>query len=65
MEDLIKALQILMTYGNPKYPTWCEHDTLHIDINPNIVSQEDKGKLEALGIEHDDESFYSYKFGSC
>jgi len=30
MDDLIKALQILRKYGNPKYPTHCEHDTLYI-----------------------------------
>ena len=30
MEDLIKALQILLKYGNPKYPTVCEHDILYI-----------------------------------
>ena len=30
MENLIKALQILLKYGNPKRPTHCEHDELTI-----------------------------------
>lgn len=30
MEDLIKALQIFMKYGNPAYPFHCEHDILYI-----------------------------------
>ena len=38
MEDLIKALQILLKYGNPKYPTHCEHDELSFHgIEPAIL----------------------------
>lgn len=71
MEDLIKALQIFLKYGNPKYPTHCEHDTLYVDINPIFVSNEDKEKLEELGFKaakEDDEEFvggfYSFRYGS-
>ena len=42
MDDLIKALQILRKYGNPYYPTNCSHDLLHVDISPDLVSDEDK-----------------------
>jgi hypothetical protein len=28
MEELIEALQILLKYGCPQFPTHCEHDTL-------------------------------------
>jgi len=67
MEDLIKALQIFLKYGNPKYPTTCEHDSLYVDIDPNIVSKEDKQTLEALGFfpEDEDGMFMSFRFGSC
>ena len=66
MSDLIKALQILLKYGNPNYPTHCEHDILTIcGIDPNDVSAKDKEELEGLGFfvgdeyddEYDDEQF--------
>ena len=42
MKDLIKALQILLKYGNPDYPTHCEHDVLFIcNIDPLSISVED------------------------
>jgi len=51
MDDLIKALQIFRKYGNPEYPTHCEHDVLTIcGINPDDVSEEDKKDLEGLGF---------------
>ena len=51
MEDLIKALNILLKYGNPAYPTHCEHDTLYIcGIEPGDVSEEDKRALDKLGF---------------
>lgn len=68
MEDLIKALQIFLKYGNPDYPTHCEHDTLLVSINPEIVSEEDKVQLDFLGFfpsEEYDECFISFKYGSC
>lgn len=68
MEDLIKALQIFLKYGNPKYPTNCEHDQLTItEIEPSKVSDEDKAELEKLGFECDEEEgyFYSFRFGSA
>jgi len=68
MDDLIEALKILRKYDNPKWPTHCEHDKLHVAINPDIVSEEDKERLDELGFFPDDEwggGFMSYKFGSC
>ena len=68
MEKLIKALQILLKYGNPDYPTHCEHDILYVAINPDVVSEEDKKELEELGFHHEDSQvegvFYSYRYGS-
>lgn len=68
MEDLIKALQILLKYGNPQFPTHCEHDELTIcGIEPSIVSEADRAMLEALSF-HNIESeacFRSFRFGSA
>ena len=67
MEDLIKALQIFLKYGNPQWPTHCEHDVLQVSIKPNLVSEEDTKILEELGfiIDNEFDCFKSYKFGSC
>jgi hypothetical protein len=70
MENLIKALQIFLKYGNPNYPTHCEHDVMYIcDIDPQDVSEEDKKTLDELGCfasdELGEEGFQSFKFGSA
>lgn len=69
MEDLIKALQIFMKYGNPDYPTHCEHDVMYIcGIDPGEVSDEDKKALDELGFfagEEDADGFMSFKYGSA
>lgn len=55
MEDLINALLIFQKYIKPedlayKYPTACEHDALSVNVNPDIVSVEDKTTLYKLGF---------------
>jgi hypothetical protein len=68
MEDLIKALQIFLKYGNPSYPTNCSYDQLAImEIEQDQVSDEDKTELERLGFfwSDEDECFISFKFGSA
>ena len=67
MEDLIKALQILLKYGNPHHPTHCEHDTLMIcGIDPDDVSEEDKAELDKLGFfVSDEDAFISFRYGSA
>ncbi len=67
MKKLIEALQIFLKYGNPDYPTHCEHDELTVGIDPSLVSDEDKKKLDELGFIENPEGddFYSYKYGSC
>lgn len=55
MEDLIKALQIFLKYGNPAYPTNCSHDKLYVDIDPEKVSEEDIKALDELGFSPSDE----------
>ena len=66
MEDLIKALQIFLKYGNPDYPTSCNHDELWVDIKPEKVSAEDLEMLKSLGFFpfEDGSGFYSFRFGS-
>jgi hypothetical protein len=68
VNDLIEALQILLKYGNPDYPTHCEHDMLTIvGIDPKDVSQEDIQKLDELGffVSNEYYAFISFKFGSA
>lgn len=70
MKDLIEALTIMLKYGNPSYPTHCEHDILVVcGIEPSKVSSDDIARIKKLGFNvgnpHGEECFYSYKFGSC
>jgi len=71
MKDLIEALTIFLKYGNPAYPTHCEHDVLVIcNIEPSDVSDEDKKRLDELGffvsdnVDYDN-GFISFRFGSA
>lgn len=66
MSKLIEALQIFVKYADPTYPTWCEHDVLHVCIDAEIVSGEDKKRLEELGFLTDgDNGFMSFRYGSA
>lgn len=80
MEDLIKALTILLKYGNPKFPTNCGHDELRIaGIDPEKISKQDTNELKELGFiiqiegAYDEENdftageskIYSFRYGSC
>ena len=51
MKDLIKALQILLKYGNPKRPFICKFDECRVlDIDPRDVSKDDITRLKDLGF---------------
>ena len=68
LSELIEALNIFRKYGNPQYPTHCEHDVMQVCIDPADVSDEDKDKLNELGFFPDTEEgdcFRSFKFGSA
>jgi len=66
MENLIKALQIFLKYGNPDYPTNCVHDELQINIEIELVSEEDLVSLESLSFRPNEFGcFSSTKYGSC
>lgn len=66
MKKLIEALTIFLKYGDPDYPTHCEHDQLTIMIDPSLVSEEDIKKLDELGFfPEDGEFFKSYRYGSA
>lgn len=66
MENLIKALQLFLKYGNPDYPICCSHYELFVRIESEKVSEEDLKTLEELGFypSEDGCGFYSFKFGS-
>lgn len=66
MSDLIEALTIFLKYGNPSHPTHCEHDVMHVCIEPGLVSAEDLARLETLSFHPSrDGGFQSYRFGSA
>ena len=67
MKQLIEALQIFLKYGNPEFPTHCEHDALYVCIDPDIVSNEDVATLDVLGFfpDPDSDMFLSFKYGSA
>lgn len=65
MEDLIKALNIFLKYGNPEKPTHCQDETMFVYINPILVSEEDFMTLEELSFGADGDGFVSYRFGGC
>lgn len=70
MKKLIEALTILLKYGDPQWPTHCEHDVLTIcGIDPDDVSDEDKSKLDELGFfvseEYGEPQFQSFRYGSA
>jgi hypothetical protein len=68
VEDLIKALKIFATYGNPRYPTHCEHDCLHImGVTKDEMSGEHIAAVELLGFlwSDSDEAWISFRFGSA
>ena len=67
MDDLIKALQIFRKYDNHEWPTHCNHDVLHVIIDPDDVTTEDIKILDGLGFiaNDDDDGFISYRFGSA
>ena len=67
MENLIKALQIMLKHGDVKHPTLCEHDELHIFPNSMDFTDNEFNELQELGfyIKEDWTGFYSFKYGSC
>lgn len=67
MDDLIEALTLMRKYANPQSPTNCEHDTLWVDVDAELVSPEDMQRLDELGFFPSSEGggFMSFRFGSC
>lgn len=65
MSNLIKALQIFLKYGDPAYPTHCEHDILMVCIDPSDVNDEDIQSLADLGFFQEGDYFKSYRYGSA
>ena len=69
LENLIKALQIFLKYGNPSYPTHCEHDILYIcGYEWKDISEEDQKQLEEFGFFNSEgvgQGIISFKYGSA
>lgn len=70
LSKLIEALNIFLKYGDPDFPTHCEHDVMIIcGIGPKDVSEEDIENLNDLGFvvacPFGEEVFQSYLYGSA
>ena len=65
VKNLIEALTIFSKYTDTEWPTCCEHDTLYVLVDPKLVSEEDKKRLDELGFVPGDEEFHSYRYGSA
>ena len=65
MNELIEALTIFAKYTQHDRPTYCEHDTLMVLVDPSVVSEEDIVKLDELGFFPSDEHFKSFRFGNA
>lgn len=67
LDNLIEALRILRMYGNPSYPTNCEHDIFRVyGIAYTDISKENMKLLEDYGFgwDPDFDCFYSTAYGS-
>lgn len=67
MKDFIKVLEIFLKYDNPEWPFQCEHDVIYIHGKFDSISDDDKAKLDELGVKFDGGigAWYSYRFGSA
>ena len=55
MKNLILALQIFSKYTYEMYVTGSERDVLHVYIDSDLVSDEDKTTLKELGFDANEE----------
>jgi hypothetical protein len=66
MDDLIEALQLIATRCKPEFPTWCEHDALHVCVDDELFTPDEIAKLDELGFFVGGEGgFTSFRFGSA
>lgn len=65
MEDLIRAIQIMLKHGDVKYPSHCTHEEFHIYPNSMEFTDEEIAELEGLGFYPNDmDGFHSFRYGS-
>lgn len=66
MKQFIEAMNIFSKYTNKEHVFHCEHDSMYVCIDADLVSEEDKALLDELGFFVSGENiFLSYKYGSC
>lgn len=62
MKQLIQALNIFAKYiGDSEKPISCESDTLFVNCDPKLVSNEDKSLLSELGFDDNGYFFFADK----
>lgn len=65
MKDLIEALTIFLKYEDGDV-IHCEHDVMYVCVQYDDVFEEDIKRLDELSFHKDEnETFKSYRFGSC
>lgn len=66
MDELIKALQLMRTRANPSSPFHCEHDELHVMVDPELFTPEEIAQLDEWGFFIGEYNcFQSFKYGSA
>lgn len=65
--NLLSALTLLSKHSFSNYPTWCEHDVLHVNADDEAFTPEEITQLEQWGFHRDEEEggFYSFRYGSA
>ena len=64
-DEFTQALSIFRKYDNPPSPFHCEHDILHVMVENDQVTDEDKERLDELGFFERDGYFASFRYGSA
>jgi hypothetical protein len=65
--DLIEGLTMLAAHqSNEISPFHCEHDQLTVMADPDAFTSTELDRLKELGFEPgEDQTFYSFRFGSA
>ena len=60
LKNLIEALQIFSKYTEEEYCYGAEHDEFYVWVDPEIVSDEDKARLEELDFNSAGDGFLTF-----
>lgn len=65
--NLLSALTLMSKHPASDYPTWCDYDFLHVNVDDKAFTAKEIIQLEQWGFFLDEEAggFYSIRFGSA